>query len=53
MQITNLNDDRKTFCVCDAERPFSELSDDGKNSVGIAVRLRRNLSGVLYWEVAK
>jgi hypothetical protein len=53
MQITNVNDDRKTYCRCDAERSFSVLSDDDKNSVGTATRLRRNLSGVLNWEVAK
>jgi hypothetical protein len=53
MEITNLNDDRKTYCRCDAERSFSELSDDGKNCVGTAPRLRRNLSGVLNWDVAK
>jgi hypothetical protein len=53
MQTTNLKDDSKTFCRCDAERPFSELSDDGNNSVGTAPRLRRNLLGVLNWEVAK
>jgi hypothetical protein len=53
MEITNLNDDRKTYCRCDIEKPFSVLIDDGKNSVGTAFRLRRNLLGVLNWEVAK
>jgi hypothetical protein len=52
MEITILND-RKTYCRYDAERPFSVLTHDGKNSVGTASRLRRNLSGVTNWEVAK
>jgi hypothetical protein len=53
MQITNLTDDRTTLWICDTRRQFSELSDDGKDSEGTAPRLRRSLSGLLYWEVAK
>jgi hypothetical protein len=52
MQITNLSNDT-TFWICESGSTFSEVLDDGKNSVGIAVRLRRNLSGVLYLEVSK
>jgi len=53
MQITNLTEDRTTLWICDADGPLSELSDDGRNRVGTTPRLRRNLSGVLYWQVAK
>jgi hypothetical protein len=53
MCITNLTDDKTSLLVCGAGSSFSELSDDGKNSVGTVPRLRRNLSGVLNWEVAK
>jgi hypothetical protein len=51
--ITNLADDKKAFCISDAERPFSQLSRAGKNKVGTTPRLRRTLAGVVNWEVAK
>lgn len=51
--ITNLTDDTTSFWICDAEGSFSELSDDGNNSVGTAPRFRRNLSGVVNWEISK
>jgi hypothetical protein len=53
MCTTNLAADKTSIWICDAGKSFSELSDDGKNSVGTAPRLRRNLSGVVNWEVAK
>jgi len=51
-QITNLTDDT-TLWISDSEGQISELSDDVKNSVGMAPRLRRNLWGLVNWSVVK
>ena len=51
-QITNLTDDT-TLWISDSEGQTSELSDDVRNSVGMAPRLRRNFLGLVNWLVAK